>query len=206
MKQFILLIAFSLNALFFSVFGDSPLTSTDFATAYKNEAIVKKAQAANGVLNKKILKYLTGKGPIDVKMAVINTLGWDMNGKSNADVFLEYLMKTKSYSGEDDVLARASGDDILCLAYLKALDNYFDVATAVEWSAAALKKNPTSYTFNIINGLISAQGYFDSSWCSVYKATDNVRTNTGLIKDMNEESIRIIFEYMDLYAGDCGEE
>ncbi len=205
MKRFLLAFALVLNCAFFQLLADSPLTSTDFSVAYKNESIVKKAQAAKGILNTKLMKYLIGNGPIAVKVAVINTLSWDMNGKNNAAIFLEYLVKTKKYSGEDDVLARASGDEILCLAYLKALDNYFDVAQAAEWSAAAVKKNPSSYTFNIINGLIQAQLNFDIDWCAVYKNTDDVRQNTGLSKDMNEEAIRIIFEYMDLYAPYCEE-
>lgn len=205
MKRLLLVFTLVLNCVFFQSLADSPLTSTDFSVAYKNESIVKKAQSADGVLNTKLMKYLAGNGPIAVKMAVINTLSWDMNGKNNAGLFMEYLKKTKKYSGEDDLLARASGDEILCLAYLKALDNYFDVATAAEWSAAALKKNPSSYTFNIINGLIQAQKNFDVSWCAVYKCTDDVRQNTSLNKDMNEEAIRIIFEYMDLYAPECDE-
>jgi len=205
MKRLLLAFALTLNCAFFQLLADSPLTSTDFSVAYKNESIVKKAKAAKGALNAKLMKFLTGTGPIAVKMAVINTLSWDMNGKNNAGVFMEYLMKTKKYSGEDDLLARASADEILCLAYLKALDNYFDVATAAEWSAAALKKNPSSYTFNIIDGLIQAQLNFDVSWCAVYKCTDTVRQNTSLNIDMNEEAIRIIFDYMDLYAPECDE-
>lgn len=203
MRQLFLIAIFSMNTLFFAALADSPLTSTDFAVAYKTESIVKKAQTADGVLNSKLMKYLASNGPIDMKMAVINTIGWDSNGKNNAELFLAYLKKTKKYTDDADVLAKASGDDLLCLGYLSALDNYFDVTKALEWSTAAVKKNPSSYTFNIINGLIAAQLAFDTSWCALFMAVDNVRQNTGLTMDMKAEAVTIIFEYMDLYATEC---
>jgi hypothetical protein len=67
----------------------------------------------------------------------------------------------------------------------------------------ALKKNPSSYTCQIVVALILAQEAFDTDWCKVYQLTDAVRNNTALQKDMEEEAIRIIFDYMDIYSGEC---
>ncbi len=85
------------------------------------------------------------------------------------------------------------------MAYLQALDNYFDVSQAIIFAEQALTKNPKSYTFNIICALIKAQLAFDSDWCKVYSLTNEVRLYESLFKDMDEEAIKIIFEYMDLY-------
>lgn len=189
-----------------SALADSPLTSTDFAAAYKNEKMVKAANAANGVLTPKLMKFLAGSGKIDVKMAVINALGWNIDGKINAVTFLKYIKDKQGFSSDDEVLNNASPDIVLCVAYLKAMDNYFDVEEAAIWSKRAALANRSSYTFAIIDGLIQGQFYFDTNWCDVFYATDNVRTNTALTKDMNEAAITIIFEYMDLYADSCAEE
>ena len=43
----------------------------------------------------------------------------------------------------------------------------------------------------------------DDNWCEVYTLTNDVRTNENLIKDMREEAVAIIFEYMDLYKDYC---
>ena len=87
--------AFCLLMLFsFAVSADSPLTSTDFSAAYETEPIVIAASQTNGVLTVELMDYLTGKNnPAALKMAVINKLGWDFNGKNNSQIFMNYLMK-----------------------------------------------------------------------------------------------------------------
>ena len=45
---------------------------------------------------------------------------------------------------------------------LKAMDNYFDVNDAIAYSDSALKKNPQSYTYNIITTMIKAQKEVDA--------------------------------------------
>ncbi|PLW94157.1 MAG: hypothetical protein C0592_03975 [Marinilabiliales bacterium] len=177
--------------------ADSPLTSTDFYLAYMDNEMVLAAQSANGLITDEIMEFLWKKNPVDEKMAVINALGWTFEGQSNYSKYREYLdkhgMKKKQRKAEN----------LLALAYLKALDNYFECTEALAIAKQALSMNPDSYTFNIIHGLIKAQVEFDYSWCNVYKATDDVRKNTSLDQDMRGEAITIIFEYMDLYAGDC---
>lgn len=187
----------------FLLFADSPLTSTQFSLAYKSEKIVTTASLTEGKLTEEIMDYLVGENEIDIKMAVINELGWKFEGKSNKTIFLDYLMKKKNYKNIDDFSKKASGDELLCMAYIMALDDYFKVDEAIKMADKALSKNNKSYTFQIITALIKAQKAFDSSWCDVYRLTNNVRTNTKLIKDMNDEASQIIFDYMDLYKNDC---
>ncbi|MFH2144028.1 MAG: hypothetical protein ABIJ97_16505 [Bacteroidota bacterium] len=202
--NFILLVTIcSFNVPFYT-FADSPITSTQFSVAYRNEGIVKTASESNGILTDELMEYLTNtRNPVDVKMAVINELSWNIDGKSNADRFLDYVMKNKNYADENVFIKKGEGDELLCLAYLKAMDNYFDVSDAYKYAQYALKKKPKSYTFNIITAIIKAQKEFDTNWCNVYKATDKVRNNSRLKKDMNKEAIAIIFEYMDLYNDSC---
>jgi hypothetical protein len=185
-------------------FADSPLTSTDFHQAYSGEKILQKAGDANGVLTEKLADLLISrKGKIDVKMALINYLSWNLNGKKNALVFLNRLLEKGIYNNTEDFRKNGEADHLLCMAYLKALDNYFDVQEAFQWAELALQKNTKSYTFHIIHSLIHAQLLFDSDWCLVYQTTHSVRTNQNLKKDMKEQAVNIIFEYMDLYSSYC---
>ena len=85
------------------------------------------------------------------------------------------------------------------MAYLKALDDYFDVDEAIVYAKKATGKNKNSYTTNIICALIEAQKAMGSDWSEVYNLTNNVRLNRSLNRDMKEEAVKIIFEYMDLY-------
>ena len=185
-------------------FADSPLTSTEFSKAYLNEPILVKASKSRGILSKELMSYLTDESnPVDMKVALINKLGWSSKGKNNAVVFLKYLILKQNYKNKEDFFDNGKGDELLCFSYITAMDNYYDVTDAIRYSGYALSKNPKSYTYQIISALIYAQKVIYSDRCQVYKLTDEVRKNNNLIKDMKGEAISIIFEYMDLYKHNC---
>lgn len=187
-----------------TAFADSPLTSTDFSNAYSGEPIVIAASNTNGVLTNELMDYLTGKNnPVDLKMAVINKLGWNISGKNNSQIFMNYLMKKYRFNNAEKFPKKAKGDDLLAMAYLKALDDYFKVDAAVELAEKALKKNKKSRTYNLIAGLIKAQKAFDDNWCEVFQITDRVRKNEKLKNDIKPEAVKIIYDYMDIYGDDC---
>jgi hypothetical protein len=184
--------------------ADSPITSTDISSSYKDVAIVQTAASAQGALTDELMAYLANESnPIDVKMAVINQLGWDFDGKSNASVYLNYLITTKKIASEAKLKKKGTAHQLICMAYFKAMDNYFDVKEAVVYADLAAKKNKKSYTIQLVVGIIKAQKAFDSDWCAVYKLTDAVRTNAGLTMDMRKEASDAVFEYMDLYKDSC---
>lgn len=195
MKRLFLTFGFIITILM--AFADSPLTSTPFYTAYEGVAEVKAAVSANGELNIDLMEFLSSKNPIAYKMAIINAIGWAFEGHNNYDRY-------KSFLGEKTGKGKLKAENLLCLAYLKALDNYFDCVDALKIADEALALNPKSYTFNIIRALIKAQVLFDTDWCALYQATDNVRKKTDLKSDMNDGAIYIIFDYMDLYKTECG--
>jgi len=184
-------------------YADSPLTSTNFSRAYLNEPIIVKASKSKGKLSKELMIYLTDESkPIDVKMALINRLGWGNIGK-NDTLFLNYLIRNKKYKNNMDFFENGKGAELLCFSYMNAMDNYYDVTDAIRYSGYALSKNPKSYTYQIISALIYAQKVIYSERCQVFKLTDEVRKNNSLIRDMKTEAISIIFEYMDLYKHNC---
>lgn len=187
-----------------NVSADSPLTSTNFAAAYADEPMVIAASKTEGYINNYIMDYLTGdEFSIDLKMAIINEFGWKISGKNNSQTFMLYLKEKRGYPDKQDFLKSGTADELLAMAYITALDNYFNVDEAIVLADAALKKNPQSRTFQLIAGLIKAQKAMDSDWCEVYKITDRVRQNEELKNDIKPEAVKIIYDYMDIYADSC---
>ena len=197
----LLLLAILLNSNLLK--ADSPLTSTNIYEAYNELLIIDVALEADGKINQEIMFFLTGSQSIDKKMALINALGWNIDGQNNAETFLDFLQKKKKYKNRFDFMQKGTADELLCMAYILAMDNYFDVREALEIAEKALSKNKKSYTFNIITALIRAQNVFDKDWCEVYKCTDSVRKNKKLKLDLQKPALDIIFGYMDLYKDEC---
>ena len=204
-----LLLALIVLTQFLSAKADSPLTSTDFYRAYLNESIVLAASKAEGVMDVEYVEYMmNSKNPIAVKMALINAMGYSTDGSADRSTFFTGFMETAmAYHNIDVFLAKGTADEILCLAYITAMDNYNNVTDAIKYAEIALKKNPNSYTFNLITALIKSQSKIgdQNSWCSIYSLCDKVRQNSVLKVDMKPEAASIIFEYTDLYKEYCKE-
>jgi len=204
MKNLICFLFIFLLSMNLDVHADSPLTSTDISSAYKNHEIVIKASKSNGKLSVELIEYLLiPENSIDIKIAIINELSWDIDGKINSLIFWQYVKELFDYDDEQDFQKHAHGDHLLCMAYLKALDNYHNVDKAIVYVDLALDQNKQSYTYNIINSLIKAQKEMDYDWCQVYLLTHKVRLNDNLNKDMKITAVNNIFQYMDLYKDNC---
>lgn len=176
-----------------NLFADSPLTSTAISEAYQDEKIVQIAASSDGILTFELMNYLANNNnPIDLKIAVINELGWSIDGKNNSEKFLYYLEGRYNLRDINDFFNQVSGDILICMAYLKALDNYFDVNDAIIWARRARSKKPESYTVNIIGALIEAQEDMSFDWCDPFL----LDRNNGFKIDMRKNAIDIIFEYM----------
>ncbi len=199
-----LIVLLILTHLFsFNSKADSPLTSTDFHTVYSDISIIADAEKSNGMITTEMMDFiLKSSTPVDQRLALINALSWNFNGKNNYDIFIEYAIK-KKYKTAGKLMKKADGELMICMAYLKALDNYFSVSEAIELSKKAQNKSPKSYSVNLIAGIIQAQQEMESNWCNVYNLTNDVRENEALNIDMRVEASVLIFDYMDLYAKYC---
>lgn len=188
-----------------TAFADSPITSTNFSEAYMDEPIVAAAKVANGVINEPLMEYLANEyNPVDVKMAVINEIGWKISGRKNSQLFLDYLISNRGYSDAKKFYKKGNADELLSYAYLRAMDNYFEVDEALRYAERAVKENKgKSRTFVLIAGLIKAQKMMDDSFCAVYQITDGIRKNRKLMNDMRTKAVDIVYGYMDIYGESC---
>lgn len=207
----ILIIAIFMGLPVFTA-ADSPLTSTDFYQVYMDLEVVAKAEH-NDLDEEIAIILMTDTYSIDVKMAIINAMGWDFNGQDNANRFIRFLKD--SYGVSILKAERLSDEELLCLAYLAALDDYFqlsppnangtgvEVLSAPELARLAMARQPNNFTFQLIGSLILSQEAFDYNWCEVYLVVYQVVEDDKLGMNMRVEAVNHIMEYINLYEPYC---
>lgn len=202
----LLLLTFSIN----TVFADSPLTSTEFYKAYMNVPLVQDALNCKGKITNEMLEFIySDTNPLEEKLAIINAIGWNKNGMMNSKMFFMYVMNKKKYQSEygGDYMAfkwDATRDELICFAYMKALDNYFDVVDAYLIAGEAVIKYPDSFAVNMICNLIKAQGLTAyEEYCYSSKMFLSLKDNPKLKLDMKKEAMTYVFEYMEEIGKGC---
>lgn len=186
--------------------ADSPLTSTDIAQAYADEPLVQEGVACKGTITPALCVKLNDEDvPIAVKVAAINAVSWVYGEYAgNAEQFLSANAATNGFDSLEALLEQGTADQLICYAYLRALDDYDDVAEALVVAEKAVERAPGSLAIAMIHGLIKAQHAFDTDWCLVYASTNQVRQQRSRYNyDFSAAAMANIFEYMDLYADDC---
>lgn len=172
--------------------------------------LVQKALNSKGKITEEMIEFIySDVNPLELKLAIINAIGWKVKGLTNSQKFFKYVMNKKNYKTDfgGDYTAfnwNATADELICYAYMKALDNYFDVSNAFEVADLALKKNPNSFAVNMIYNLIKAQGLTAfGEYCSASKMCNTLKNNPNLTTDMKKEAMPFVFEYMDEIGKDC---
>ena len=187
------------------VFADSPATSTPFSEAYLDIPLVKIAQE-QGVLNEEMCRFLTDLNiSLDQKAALVNALGWKFEGKKNTEIFTQYLMKKYRFQTKDLPIYALNRSELMCLGYLKLLDDYFHPLEAMKILERALKIKPKSFTVNIVTAIARGQVAFDYDWCQIWCFAETVLNNKSLEEDFRPEATSIIVDYLILYRDSCFE-
>ncbi len=185
--------------------ADSPLTSTEFHTAYSDHPMVQ-AAADSGELDAPIARFLSrGKRGLDLKAAVVNALSWDIEGKDNAARYLTFLAKAHKVPA-DELRAdptRLKPHEAFAYGYMLALDDYFDPSDAVPALAYARDELDNSRTVALIAGLVDAQLAMGESWCEVWRAVEPVLQDEDLRPDLKFEAETLIRDYLELYTDAC---
>jgi hypothetical protein len=181
--------------------ADSPITSTDIYKAYTDVDMVKYAKKHPN-LDKKIAEYLHSTDvSIDVKAAVINAVGWSVDGKTNAEDYCKYIYSSLP---KDIDINSLSADELLCIGYLIVLDDYFHPKYAIPYLTKAKELNKTSFTVAIIDALIHAQDIMDDqgSWCDMWDVVHKVYDDKSVYNDLRDKARKIIWDYMIEYKCD----
>lgn len=175
--------------------ADSPLTSTPFYNAYMDLSIVAEAEA-EGAVSEDIADFLYDKNnPIDVKAAVINAISWSGNSSANADKYCRIIYKKPLNKINTDKLR---GDQLFCIGYLLAMDNYSDVTTSLRYLRLSEQKVNNSFTIQMIGAVVESMKPIDGIWDYI----EPVLLNKGLKQDMRQDAVNIILDYMATYCED----
>ena len=202
----ILLVVLLLNVLLLFqkiTHADSPITATKFYEAYLDVKMVERAHL-EGVMGLEIAEFLSSpENPIDVKAAVINALSWKIDGKSNAELYAYYLALLYHVSVTELDTEFLSADEVFCMGYLTAMDDYLHPEKALPILEEAHKVMKESFTVSIILALARGQKVMDYDWCEVWRLTEEVLKNKELRQDLRPEAIKMIIDYMVLYKEYC---
>ena len=197
-----LLTAITLLLTVIASWADSPLTSTHFADAYSDHPMIQMAnEQMQGEVSTTLLNFLADKQqPVDVRLAVINKIGWNFDGTTMGAQLGEYLMGRYKAKNEKKLAKKLDAGTLAVYAYAKAMSNYFDVTAASEMGHQAVKKNKDkSFSVAFISSLIDAQVYLDNDWSMVHKVVANVLNDGSLRLDMRQEAIDSVMDYINLY-------
>ena len=197
-----ILTAIALMLTFTVSWADSPLTSTHFADAYSDHPMVQMAtEKMQYDIPTTLLNFLSDKNqPVDVRLAVINKIGWNFDGTTVGAQLCEYLMGRYKVKNEKKLVKKLDAGTLAVYAYAKAMSNYFDVTAASELGHLAVKKNKNkSFSVAMASALIDAQVYLDSDWSMIYKLVSNVLHDGSLHLDMRQEAIDSIMKYINMY-------
>jgi hypothetical protein len=193
--------------------ADSPLTSTDLATAYGELAAVRRAREA-GHLEGDVLAFLVGDHPTDQKAAVVNALGWKTPG--NALAFVRGIAQARGVDPADLKLAQLTAADRFVLGYLRALETYSKPAPLKAggldlWGASpfllldeAAQALPGDFVVHYVRSLVEAQRAMGDSFCSAYIVTHGVLDSFPPKKrNLRPNALAAAQGYMEAYKGDC---
>ena len=203
MKRLLTVMLLTLSWAF--VWADSPLTSSDFAESYKDQPMVQMAlklsDDSDAGIPVSMLNFLADKkSPIDVRLAVINAIGWNFNGKTAGQQLYEYLSTRYKAKTVDKLAKKLDAGTLAVYAYALAMSNYFEVTEAQDLAHKAVKKDKSkSFSVAFIASLIDAQVHLDGDWGMVYKVVNDVLHDGSLHLDMRQEAIDSVMEYIGLY-------
>ena len=182
--------------------ADSPLTSTHFAEAYSDHPMVQMAsEEMQYDIPTTLLNFLANKNePVDVRLAVINKIGWNFDGTTVGAQLEQYLMGRYNVKTEKKLVKKLDAGTLAVYAYARAMSNYFDVTAASELGHLAVKKNKNkSFSVAMAAALIDAQEYLHNDWSKIYKVVADVLHDGSLHLDMRQEAIDNIMDYINLY-------
>ncbi|HBL62133.1 MAG TPA: hypothetical protein DDZ80_28140 [Cyanobacteria bacterium UBA8803] len=197
--------------------ADSPLTTTEFAVVYQDVDIVRHVTRRG--LDQKVLKALSDPNvPHDVRAAIVNQIGWSNEPQQNAQLYLDYIARSRKTQPSNLKLTRLTSQEALALGYLLAMDNRFSLmspiggrgevlqANALTLLDTAAAKAPDDFAVALIRSIVEAQTVFDAgpdNWCEVYHTVNSTVEEFPGDRNMRPEAVDIIMDYMNSYEPYC---
>lgn len=205
-KSTLFTIIFFIGVLFSpgKAIADTPLTITTFYKAYSDFKIVRTAEQT-GKITEEIASWLmSAKISADLKAAIINALSFEILGKDNASLFKKQLMaKYKKERFENIREDMMTPDELFCLGYLLAMDDYFSPDPALYYLELAVKRIPDSFTYQMIYAIVKAQKVFLSDPCQAWMFVNTTIQRKDLRFLMLPDAVKMISANMYSFSKKC---
>lgn len=215
---FLMLLTSSFVITASKVQADTTLTSTDFAVVYQDVEIVR--YASKKKIDEQVFKALSNPNvPNDVRVAIVNALGWSIEGQQNALAYLGYIASNRSKKSSELTIAELTPQETLALGYLLAMDNYgnprrsilrreetgeVEQANAIALLDAAIAKSPKDFSVSLIRSLVKArEAQIAMDWCNVYKIVTGEIADFRGDRNMRSQAVQIVLDYINLHQEYC---
>lgn len=191
-------------------YADSPLTSTDFYKAYLDVPIVRDAFENPGKLNNEQMAYLyNDDNPLDVRLALINAIGWEKDEQSTFIDYIAYCLKNypkERYNNSDDKIvttedlySTASPQQMAVFVYLRALCDYHNINYVYQMAEIAMRNPISSESFMLPMALVWAQLKLEHGEMEIIYPSFEYLFLNAKVKDMRPEAVKIIMDYIGVY-------
>lgn len=186
--------------------ADSPLTSTEFWRIYQvygeNENYFPpyKVYDESGWGNEVMSILCSSDVSIEQRLCLVNYCGWNFDGQNHYADLVQYCCEKEGVANETKLLKKMSGEMLIIFAYVKAMDDYFEVSEAKRLAEEAVKRSPKSRAVAMIAALIKAQDARSSDWGEIYRVCHAVEINTSLNNDFCDAAVWAIMEYINAYS------
>ncbi|MBP5420255.1 MAG: hypothetical protein J6Y72_10645 [Bacteroidales bacterium] len=178
------------------------LTSTSFAIGYEDLVSKYVAEGLPIKSAENVFQYLENKeNAIGGRLAVICAWGWSpyFTSQHRADEFFTYLRKNKRYKSLESFAQKAPWDQVLCMAYLMALDNIDDMSKPIMLADNAAQRASNSYAAQFVRAMLHAHNSLKTNWGDVYTIMNEVRNLSGVNEDITKAVRDNVFAYSDGY-------
>lgn len=183
--------------------ADSPLTSTDFHEAYLDIPQVRRATETHK-LDDELADHLLSPGTsYDEAAAIINALGWNIDGQDNHLRLLRRLKATRPDRYEQFRRGKGSSRELFVVGYLWAMDNYFETRKAEFLLWQAQKQSPEFFAIALVHALVVAQDQPVSQWCDIFRGPRETVTRYPNGLEMRRAAVSMVLDYTDEYADNC---
>jgi hypothetical protein len=183
--------------------ADSPLTSTYLWKSY-DHPMINRFHNLKGEINKEHCNFLMDKRvPLEIRIAAVNALGWNINGQKNAEFLMNYLVSNKRYNDKNNFVKNGNSEELIIYAYMLAMDNYFDVSESLKICNQPIIAQNQSKCIQIISALIKSHSVLNKNYCDVYQILYQTNKRQNLKDDMKSQAIDEIFKYINIYEKYC---
>jgi hypothetical protein len=204
LKNIFLIISFVV-LLVTKSYADSPLTSIEIWRVFPNNSEVQKALKTKKLDNSAIKLILNEENSLELRICVINALGWNIKSeKTNSDKLLKAILKKYNVHSINELNVKKYSEIISCYSYVYAMNNYFNVSKILPITIKAVSLDPENMAVNYVYSLIRSQHYLISKqWCNLYLTFENFKKKNFKSKNIDKSLTNLTYRYINGYRKSC---